>query len=640
MAAAYGEHARTSTVDQYSSSSTIRDKILEMEQEGRSPLDDASVSTSTRNFRTKLGQLSSFRQLSQAERQKLLSDVQNLLGEESHGVACGGVRRQDESHDHDHKEEESQSRASSLDTYGASTSCFTADTRTMFTNEDKSEFTNADTRTIYTADTWTMCTGDTGALTTENRTPNEDQTQLTTHDRTMFSTTDDQTQFTLDSQSLLSLIDTAFSRKTTLERGGGRGWRTVKEDPPDDSGEYSYHCGGGDYDECGDAAENGMLSMCDTFLSCIMCDGKSEAVEIEASERRDRRTWDKKRNARKGRWREGNERRRRARRQTSFVIGKNDSDLDSSNCGDSNDEFLLQDQSSMVERRRKSTDETDPPGEIASICMEVDLLATDNHVHVSTNVEETTSGRNVELQIDGVDVKNNGVNRESDVDDVDIFNINHVPTKTTNLSPNSVISSSSVCAHQNEACARPMDCKVAKVPAITTSSQRTKSCFKSFFTRSKPSVSKRKITKSNEVHTGVMQHDGATISSDRSSGGTNNNGSSGESIKIESTSSGIQITRKKKTVWKEYTDVTSGMNYYSNGVITTWERPVNVDIFVLPSISKRETASTSLSSTSTSIEKLYYQQQQQQTRPLAEVRQSKSPRERNNFMSFLRRTKS
>ena len=81
------------------------------------------------------------------------------------------------------------------------------------------------------------------------------------------------------------------------------------------------------------------------------------------------------------------------------------------------------------------------------------------------------------------------------------------------------------------------------------------------FTRVKPSFSV-KISTSDEARAGVAGRDGATICSDASSV-TNTSGS---------------FITQKKPVWWEFTDVRSGKQYYSNGLISMWDMPVDVEI--------------------------------------------------------------
>ena len=87
------------------------------------------------------------------------------------------------------------------------------------------------------------------------------------------------------------------------------------------------------------------------------------------------------------------------------------------------------------------------------------------------------------------------------------------------------------------------------------------------FTRVKPSFSV-KISTSDEARAGVAGRDGATICSDASS---------------VTNTSGSCITQKKPVWWKS-TDARSGKQYYSNGLISMWDVPVDVDIISVPPI--------------------------------------------------------
>jgi hypothetical protein len=81
------------------------------------------------------------------------------------------------------------------------------------------------------------------------------------------------------------------------------------------------------------------------------------------------------------------------------------------------------------------------------------------------------------------------------------------------------------------------------------------------FTRVKPSMSET-ISTSDEAQADVAGRDGATICSDASS---------------VTNMSGSCITQKKPVWWK-FTDVRCGKQYYSNGLISMWEMPVDVEI--------------------------------------------------------------
>jgi len=120
----------------------------------------------------------------------------------------------------------------------------------------------------------------------------------------------------------------------------------------------------------------------------------------------------------------------------------------------------------------------------------------------------------------------------------------------------------------------------------------------------------------------------AAIRSDPS-GGTNDDGRDDIPLtsKIAIASDGRHLARKKEEVWWEYTDERSGRKYYSNGTISMWGRPADVDISAAATSaasddrSRVETASSNLVETlptsPTSMEK------RDQQGPSAEKEKSK-----------------
>jgi len=66
-------------------------------------------------------------------------------------------------------------------------------------------------------------------------------------------------------------------------------------------------------------------------------------------------------------------------------------------------------------------------------------------------------------------------------------------------------------------------------------------------------------------------------------------GKGGGAASIGSRSNNSSSSISKKKGWREYTDPTSGKRYFSNGAITTWERPANVEITVSTSRSSSGT---------------------------------------------------
>ncbi len=117
--------------------------------------------------------------------------------------------------------------------------------------------------------------------------------------------------------------------------------------------------------------------------------------------------------------------------------------------------------------------------------------------------------------------------------------------------------------------------------------------------------------------------------------------------KIAIASDSRHLARKKEEVWWEYTDERSGRKYYSNGTISMWGRPADVDISAAATSSSSaasddrsrvETASSNLVETlptsPTSMEK------RDQQGPSAEKEKSKSTtQKRKKFKMFVTKEK-
>jgi hypothetical protein len=332
-------------------------------------------------------------------------------------------------------------------------------------------------------------------------TVNEDQTEFTINeDLTQFTTSneddDQETQFSsTDSQSLLSLIDNVFARKSHDDNNNNNERRR-------ESGYYNRsrsHGGSVDYDveEHDPFGENCMLSMCDSFLSRLICDGKSsDTVDMAARERRKEnhrsRAGSGSRKGSRERKHDTTDKHRRrvtvAYRESSFIMDESVIYSDDSNGGTtvSDNSTTVQDQQSSLlsgwtEATTTSPDKVDPSSGVRTALMSME----GNKQGVVVN--ERTKKESYKVNIRFVDSNN------------------HVTTARVSS---------------------PME-------SIDDIISQTKQ------------LSSGKIS---------LREDSAAPTLD---GGK--------------TSSSSVIVPKKP--WKEYTDRTTGLKYYSNGVITTWDRP-------------------------------------------------------------------
>ena len=478
----YGERDRTASVDQYASifpyaptsiveedlstmgakqsgvclgCAPFQEKKKEIGQTSPGDIDDAAIIT-TQDFKARLDQLSISRQLSDVELEQLLVDVKKLLGGDE-TKRCSGTNTED-------------------------------DEGTIFssTDEDQTQFTMDETQF-----------GD------QTQFPvNEDQTQFT------IASDDQETQFSSDSQSLLSLIDNVFSRKShDNERRGDSECRRRRE------GTASWSHGGSVVYNDEGGGENCMLSMCDSFLSCLICDGKSsDAVEKAARERKNDRRGGRK-GSRERKHDNDEQRRIVAYREPSFVMDASVSDSeDSNNGGTVNDDSSLQDQQSSLLsgwNEATSTDKVDDSGVSTSLMsMEVNPELMTHHKEVVDNstskVEEHDLRQDVDIVDNSVGVAAivEGTNKKERYEEDNFLESN------TNL-----------------------------VTTIRASS---------------PTVSIDDIISQTE-----QLSSGKTCLRDE----------------LDSKTSSPVPTIAPKKPWKEYTDPTTGRKYYSNGVITTWKRP-------------------------------------------------------------------
>ena len=477
----YGERDRTTSVDQYASirfpyaptsiveedlstmgakqsggwAAPFQEKKKEIGQTSPGDIDDAAIIT-TQDFKARLDQLSISRQLSDVELEQLLVDVKKLLGGDE-TKRCSGTNTED-------------------------------DEGTIFssTDEDQTQFTMDETQF-----------GD------QTQFPvNEDQTQFT------IASDDQETQFSSDSQSLLSLFDNVFSRKShDNERRGDSGSRRRRE------GTASWSHGGSVVYNDEGGGENCMLSMCDSFLSCLICDGKSsDAVEKAARERKNDRRGGRK-GSRERKHDNDEQRRIVAYREPSFVMDASVSDSeDSNNGGTVNDDSSLQDQQSSLLsgwNEATSTDKVDDSGVSTSLMsMEVNPELMTHHKEVVDNstskVEEHDLRQDVDIVDNSVGVAAivEGTNKKERYEEDNFLESN------TNL-----------------------------VTTIRASS---------------PTVSIDDIISQTE-----QLSSGKTCLRDE----------------LDSKTSSPVPTIAPKKPWKEYTDPTTGRKYYSNGVITTWKRP-------------------------------------------------------------------
>jgi hypothetical protein len=467
---------------------------------GEEQLDDTATIT-TQVFKAKLDQLSSFRQLSQDERQQLLLDVKKLLG----GDTDTTTKKKSSNYDHHQRSTSGRNKTSTTDVY--------EDGSTMFSTDEESQ-------TQFTLD----------------ETQFGDQTQFTINDETtrftMSNEDDQETQFSTDSQSLLSLIDNVFARNSHYDNNNER---------RGESGTYNRrrrrertaswsHGGSVDYDDVEEndgGGENCMLSMCDSFLSCLICDGKSDAVDMAAREQR--KEYHRSRGgsgSRKG----SRERKHDTRtdehrhivpvayRESSFIMDESVIYSDDSNHGGSttvsdNSTTVHDQQSSLLSGWTETTtspDKVDPSSGVRTALMSMEdkqqLVTVHKEVDNTAKVEERDLQQDVVLVDDSVGVVvNEGTKKESYGDNIIVDSNNHVTT--------------------------------ARVSSPTESIDDI--------------ISQTEQLSSGKIS---LREDSAPTTLD---GGK--------------TSSSSVIVPKKP--WKEYTDRTTGLKYYSNGVITTWDRP-------------------------------------------------------------------
>ena len=241
----------------------------------RGELDDAATIT-TQVFKAKLDQLSSFRQLSQDERQQLLLDVKKLLGGDA-----DTTKKKSSNYDHRQRSTSGGNKTSTTDVYEDGSTMFSTD------EESQTQFTFDETQFGGDQTQFTQFTLDETQFTV-----NEDQTEFTINeDLTQFTTSneddDQETQFSsTDSQSLLSLIDNVLIDNVFSYKSDSGYYNRSRRRERNAS--WS-HGGSVDYDveEHDPFGENCMLSMCDSFLSRLICDGKSsDTVDMAARERR------------------------------------------------------------------------------------------------------------------------------------------------------------------------------------------------------------------------------------------------------------------------------------------------------------------------------------------------------------------
>jgi hypothetical protein len=452
---------------------------------GGEQLDDTATIT-TQVFKAKLDQLSSFRQLSKEERQQLLLDVKKLLGGDTDTTT-----KKKSSSNYDNHRQRSASGGNKT-----STTDVDKDGSTMFSTDE-------DSQTQFTLDETQFTV---------------DQTEFTINeDQTTMSNDDQETQFSTDSKSLLSLIDNVFARKSHDNNNNER--------RRGDSGYYNRSRRRSvDYD-VEENGENCMLSMCDSFLSCLICDGKSDTVDMAA---REQRTDNHRSRGGSGSRKGSRERKHDTRtdehrhvvpvayRESSFIMDESVIYSDDSNGGTtlSDNSTTVQDQQSSLlsgwTETTTSPDKVDPSSCVRTALMSMEdkqqLVTVHKEVDNTAKVDERDLQQDVVLVDDNVGVVvNEGTNKESYGDNIIVDSNNHVTT--------------------------------ARVSSPTESIDDI--------------ISQTEQLSSGKIS---LREDSAPTTLD---GGK--------------TSSSSVIVPKKP--WKEYTDRTTGLKYYSNGVITTWDRP-------------------------------------------------------------------
>jgi hypothetical protein len=484
--------------------------------------DTATITTQV--FKAKLDQLSSFRQLSKEERQQLLLDVKKLLG---------GDEKKKKSSNYDHRQ---RSRRGGNKTTTDDDDDDDEDGTMFSTDEDQTQFTLDNTQFTVNDDQETQF----GA----------NQTQFT-----MSNDDDQETQFSSDSQSLLSLIDNVFARKShndnnnnnNNERNGdGNGYYNRSSSRRRERTASWSHGGSVDYyDGEEHDGENCMLSMCDSFLSCLICDGKSDAVDMAARERTDHHrsrggSSSRRKGSRERKNHDTTDEQRRvvpvAYRESSFVMDESVIYSDDSHNGDvtttvSDNSTTVQDQQSSLlsgwNETTTSPDKVDPSSGVRTTLLmsmegnQQQLVTDHKEVDNTAKMEERDLQQDVVLVDDsGVGVVvDDGTNKESYEDNIIVDSSNsHVTT-------------------------------AARVSSPTESIDDI-------------------ISQTEQLSSGKI--------------------SLREGLDSSKPSSSPVPTISPKKPWKEYTDPTTGLKYYSNGVITTWDRPDdrrNVIIVPSPSMS-------------------------------------------------------
>ena len=425
--------------------------------------------------------------------------VKKLLG----GDTDTTTKKKSSNYDHHQRSTSGRNKTSTTDVYEDGSTMFSTDedSQTQFTL-DETQFTVNEDQTEFGAD----------------------QTQFT-----MSNEDDQETQFSTDSQSLLSLIDNVFARKShdnNNERRGDSGYYNRRR--RERTASWSHGGSVEDFDvEENEGGENCMLSMCDSFLSCLICDGKSDAVDMAATEQRT----DNHRSRGGSSSRKGSRERKHdtrtdehrrvlpvAFRESSFIMDESVIYSDDSNHGGSttvsdNSTTVHDQQSSLLSGWTETTtspDKVDPSSCVRTALMSMEdkqqLVTVHKEVDNTAKVEERDLQQDVVLVDDNVGVVvNEGTNKESYGDNIIVDSNNHVTT--------------------------------AQVSSQTESIDDI--------------ISQTEQLSSGKIS---LREDSAAPTLD---GGK--------------TSSSSVIVPKKP--WKEYTDRTTGLKYYSNGVITTWDRP-------------------------------------------------------------------
>jgi hypothetical protein len=485
-------------------------------------LDDAATIT-TPVFKAKLDQLSSFRQLSQEERQQLLLDVKKQLGGDT-DTPTTKKKSNSSSSNYDH---------SQLSTSGGNK------TTTDDVDEDVSTMssTDEDSQTQFTFDE-TQFGGDQTQLTQftldeTQFTVNEDQTEFTINeDLTQFTTSneddDQETQFSsTDSQSLLSLIDNVFARKSHDDNNNNNNNERRRE-----SGYYnrSRSHGGSvevyDVEEHDPFGENCMLSMCDSFLSRLICDGKSsDTVDMAARERRKEnhrsRAGSGSRKGSRERKHDTTDKHRRrvtvAYRESSFIMDESVIHSDDSNNGGT----AVSDNSTTVQDQQSSL-----------------LSGWTEAMTTSPDKSSLLSGWN------------------------------KTTTSPDKVDPSSGVAAALMSMKGNQQLVTDHKDLIDDSLGVVVNERRKKESYK---------INIRFVDSNNHVTTARVSSPTESIddiisqTKQLSSGKISLREDSAPTLDGGKTSSSSVIVPKKP--WKEYTDRTTGLKYYSNGVITTWDRP-------------------------------------------------------------------